>query len=1016
LISTNKYFKKFFSLAGLTLMLSGCGGGNGNGQPAAIPTVPAPVSVLSGQFIDAVVAGIGYRTATQSGVTDSNGRYNYLEGEQVTFFIGDLAFPPVTAKGIVTPLDIALEGDTTAIITDDMVINVARFLQSLDTDNDLDNGITISADLNPANSIDFAADAATFAAAFQAEFATTPLIDANTAKNHLQSVLNEMSGTGVTSYSIFGRINNDTGVEGTWTLLVNGSNLAAEGSLITASLVSFNNDLIDDGSSFEITTNNSQCEVSNGTGTIASADIRNVAITCTAVVTANHLVTGSIVNDANVTGQWELFVNGTLANDGSLTTNSSVGYSATPLADGSTYEVKVSNNACVVDNASGTIAGSNVTNVAINCTGTPATFQIRGSITGNDVTGDWNLLVGGSGTNSGALTPSSAVTFSMSAGIVTGSQYEITVENTACTVSNGAGSLSADVTNVLINCLEQTNGRNGVTTAATINPNLVGDYTMVYAQSVAGGPFTDGAEVVVNVGSDGSLTIDGTSYSDGFNRSLGTEPHLPEIIWLDSSSNIEFALSDNQQGSFNEINVGDACKPAGFGLPLFLGQLRVKVIQPTPAELVGIYAGSYSFVMTQAGSGYSAGDTLDFSIDVDGSISYVSEGSSVAISASAVTYEVFDQRPSTTISPGIQVSHRVPDQTDGTFQYVTLYLEGDSVVAISLDGFKGTAELRPLPQEVVDMMDILIAASPVELRVTKDDSTYSGAIIGRDSLCQSISLEITDPADSTSSISELRLGFYLYERKDWRYNVDAVTGIRSLGRNGVQINLHPNGEISLGEGFVDFGTLVMSNPKDFATNEQAPIDANCADFQPLLVNTSVPQDSSLQGTNGNIEVVNSATSVVVSKYPENTSLQLRPGESDSRTIYLADGTEYLVRYTEFSGLYSTIFCSVDNGSGTISSTNLDVSIICSAQPSAGTFTISGVMDRELSGTLTLGDGTSSRFSADIVGATDTYLLQGLPDGTAFSIDAKQGFSACLSAPLTGTVSGENQTIDIVCDL
>ena len=60
-----------------------------------------------GVLVDAFVAGIGYRTATQTGVTNAKGEFNYLPGEMVTFFIGGLEFPPVLAKGVVTPLDMA---------------------------------------------------------------------------------------------------------------------------------------------------------------------------------------------------------------------------------------------------------------------------------------------------------------------------------------------------------------------------------------------------------------------------------------------------------------------------------------------------------------------------------------------------------------------------------------------------------------------------------------------------------------------------------------------------------------------------------------------------------------------------------------------------------------------------------------------------------------------------------------------------------------------------------------------
>ena len=132
----------------LALVLAGCGGSsssNNNPGPAGPgPSDPAPVDPVSGPetgiFLDSPVINIGYRTETLEGVTNENGEYEYEPGETVTFFIGDLEFPPVVASGVVTPLDIAGTTDT----SDSKVLNMVRLLQTLDTDGDPGNGITIS--------------------------------------------------------------------------------------------------------------------------------------------------------------------------------------------------------------------------------------------------------------------------------------------------------------------------------------------------------------------------------------------------------------------------------------------------------------------------------------------------------------------------------------------------------------------------------------------------------------------------------------------------------------------------------------------------------------------------------------------------------------------------------------------------------------------------------------------------------------------------------------------------------
>ncbi|MEZ9822329.1 hypothetical protein AB4238_17165 [Shewanella sp. 10N.286.45.A1] len=103
-------------------------------QPVPVTTTPD-----TGVFLDSAVIGIGYRTETLSGTTDAEGKYQYLPGETVTFFIGGLEFPATAATGIV-PFSIAATDD----VTNTAVINIARLLQTLDQDGDPSNGISIT--------------------------------------------------------------------------------------------------------------------------------------------------------------------------------------------------------------------------------------------------------------------------------------------------------------------------------------------------------------------------------------------------------------------------------------------------------------------------------------------------------------------------------------------------------------------------------------------------------------------------------------------------------------------------------------------------------------------------------------------------------------------------------------------------------------------------------------------------------------------------------------------------------
>ncbi|WP_405411009.1 hypothetical protein [Maribacter sp. Asnod1-A12] len=123
-----------------------------------LPNEPTSVTVLTGKFIDGAVQGLTFETATQEGVTNADGEFNYVIGEEITFKVGEVVLGSVIAKEEITPIDIAQVADANASIESRIAKNIAAFLQTLDDDQDHTNGINLTTDVIAAlgvQSIDF---------------------------------------------------------------------------------------------------------------------------------------------------------------------------------------------------------------------------------------------------------------------------------------------------------------------------------------------------------------------------------------------------------------------------------------------------------------------------------------------------------------------------------------------------------------------------------------------------------------------------------------------------------------------------------------------------------------------------------------------------------------------------------------------------------------------------------------------------------------------------------------------
>jgi hypothetical protein len=183
----------------LLASLAGCGGGGddddedddevvpvgpGWSAPPPPPTTPTTGATVDGVFRDAVVEGLDYSDGgALTGITGANGRFQYAQGNLVTFRIGGLTLGGLQGQPYMSPLHV-VSGTTNLT---QQINNRARLLQMLDRDGNPENGILIS---NAVRAVaanwtapDFSLGYPEFAAAVQ------PLVQAATQADGVTHVL-----------------------------------------------------------------------------------------------------------------------------------------------------------------------------------------------------------------------------------------------------------------------------------------------------------------------------------------------------------------------------------------------------------------------------------------------------------------------------------------------------------------------------------------------------------------------------------------------------------------------------------------------------------------------------------------------------------------------------------------------------------------------------------------------------------------------------------------------------------
>jgi len=120
---------------GAMIALVGCGGGSSDALNSA-GTNPTSVATGTAYYIDSAVSGVNYTCGSTEGITGADGEFTFEVGVSCTFYLGDIELRSVGTE---------LLADGGEVQETD--IEIARILQSLDSDGNPDNGITINAEI-----------------------------------------------------------------------------------------------------------------------------------------------------------------------------------------------------------------------------------------------------------------------------------------------------------------------------------------------------------------------------------------------------------------------------------------------------------------------------------------------------------------------------------------------------------------------------------------------------------------------------------------------------------------------------------------------------------------------------------------------------------------------------------------------------------------------------------------------------------------------------------------------------
>ena len=282
--------------------------------------------------------------------------------------------------------------------------------------------------------------------------------------------------------------------------------------------------------------NGQTCSVANGTGTVGTANVSNVVVTCS---NQSYSLGGSI---SGLNGTGLVLANGT---DQLTVASGATSFTLpTKVAFSSSYQVTVATQpqglSCAVQNGTSTMGAGNVTNITVTCSDQP--YKLGGTVSGLISSG--LTLANGSDTVSIAA---NAPSFVFPTSVAYSSSYSVTVATQptgmTCSVTSGSGTMPAgDVNTVAVVCSDKSYSLGGTISGLTI----------------AGLKLTDGTDTLTIAANAPSFTFPtAVAFSSHYTVSVANQP---------TGYTCTVSNGSGQMGAGDVSNVGVTCSVNSYTL------------------------------------------------------------------------------------------------------------------------------------------------------------------------------------------------------------------------------------------------------------------------------------------------------------------------------------------------------------------------------------------------------------------------------------------------------------------